>query len=90
MAAVMRSIIRNKFLPDWITWEYYIIETPFVKPKEVGKEKAMAYVKQHGLVEAYHTSDGVIYDTPDGEFLERYKGAGTDPILSMRIDAAWK
>lgn len=90
MAIVMRSAIRNRFLPDMIAWEYYIIETPFAKPKEVGREKAMAYVKDMGLVEAYHTSDGIIYDTPDGEFQRMYKGAGSDPILSRRIDEVWK
>ena len=90
MAIVMRSAIRNRFLPDMIAWEYYIIETPFAKPKEVGREKAMAYVQSHGLVVAYKQPDGTIRDSPDKAFHEKYKGAGTDPLLSRRIDDVWK
>lgn len=38
-----------------------------VKSRRVSKSVALGVIQKLGLVEAYRTIDGEIYDTPDGE-----------------------
>ena len=88
MAIVMKSAVRVRFISDQVTWEYFIIEKP-IKPKRVDKETAMEYIREHGLKEAYRTKDGTIWDTPDQEFRNKYRGMGTDKEGARKIDNAF-
>lgn len=63
-------MISGTFCMEWRVTE--ASRSPFgflsVRHSLVTREKAMAVIRQHGLVKSLKTPDGVLYDTPDGEF----------------------
>lgn len=57
---------------------YEIATTPFKNGKTVSKEEAKSYIREHGLKLAYKDEHGCIWDTPDRQFYEMYKGSMKD------------
>ena len=71
---VIRSRTKEKvsctYLWEWSVHTFHRTMSGelITKNKRIDKHKAQELIKKHGLVEAYKTLDGEIYDTPDREF----------------------
>lgn len=48
--------------------------------KNIDREEALELIRENGLVVAHSDRDGVVYDTPDKLFQERYRGVSI-PII---------
>ena len=57
---------------------YEKVDDPRKKGKEISKEEAKKIVREEGLIVAYKDEDGTIWDTPDNEFYQMYKGVGKE------------
>lgn len=62
-----------------------IVTHPFEMGRVVSKEEAKAFIRENGLVLAYSDENGKIYDTPDKEFLNQFRGYGSDRAKAARI-----
>lgn len=51
---------------------------PRKKGKLLTKDEAKARIKELGLVKVYRDENGVIWDTPDKEFLTAFEGMGDE------------
>lgn len=51
---------------------------PRKKGKILTKDEAKARIKELGLVKVYRDENGVIWDTPDKEFLTAFEGMGDE------------
>lgn len=54
------------------------VSDPRKKGKILSKDEAKARIKELGLVKVYRDENGVIWDTPDKEFLTAFKGMGDE------------
>lgn len=54
------------------------VSDPRKKGKTLTKEEAKARIKELGLVKVYRDENGVIWDTPDKEFLTAFEGVGDE------------
>lgn len=88
MAIVMKSAVRVRFVSDEVAYEYFLVDDP-LKPHRVSKDVAMRYIEKYGLQRAYTTPDGVIWDTPDQVFREKFRGMGSRKEDAREIDKAW-
>ena len=57
---------------------YEKVDDPRKKGRIISKEDAKEMVQNEGLVIAYSDEDGTIWDTPDKEFYQIYKGLGNE------------
>jgi hypothetical protein len=54
------------------------VSDPRKKGKILSKDEAKARIKELGLVKVYRDENGVIWDTPDKEFLTAFEGIGDE------------
>ena len=54
------------------------VTDPRKKGKTLSKEEAKARIKDLGLVKVYRDEHGVLWDTPDKEFLTAFEGIGDE------------
>ena len=54
------------------------VPDPRKKGKILTKDEAKARIKELGLVKVYSDENGVIWDTPDKEFLTAFEGIGNE------------
>lgn len=54
------------------------VSDPRKKGKILSKDDAKARIKELGLVKVYRDENGVIWDTPDKEFLTAFEGIGNE------------
>ena len=54
------------------------VSDPRKKGKILTKDEAKARIKELGLVKVYRDENGVIWDTPDKEFLTAFEGIGDE------------
>ena len=54
------------------------VADPRKKGKILSKDEAKARIKELGLVKVYRDENGVIWDTPDKEFLTAFEGMGDE------------
>lgn len=54
------------------------VSDPRKKGKILTKDEAKARIKELGLVKVYRDENGVIWDTPDKEFLTAFEGMGDE------------
>lgn len=52
------------------------VTDPRKKGKVLSKDEAKNRIKELGLVKVYRDENGVIWDTPDKEFLTAFEGIG--------------
>lgn len=57
---------------------YEKVKDPRKKGKVIDKDEAKRLIKQNGLVVAYRGEDGTIWDTPNGDFYESFKGTSNE------------
>lgn len=81
----MRSLVTSK-VGRICGYEYLIVRAPDRKPEEIDRATARQYIEDHGLVLAYQDKYGKVWDTPDQEFREKYKGWGSNPQKAAIID----
>lgn len=71
---VMHSITKEKISGtccyEWSVTEAHRIRSGelYMRSMLVKRSKALQVIEKHGLVEAYSTREGTIYDTPEGDF----------------------
>lgn len=83
MGIVLKASVKEK-ISGSVFWEWFIIEN-LGERVEVTREEAMDYVRKNGLVVMYETSEGKIWDTPDGAFQEKHKGE-----FKGKIEKLWE
>lgn len=54
------------------------VTDPRKKGKILSKDEAKAKIKELGLVKVCHNKNGVIWDTPNKEFLTAFEGIGDE------------
>lgn len=54
------------------------VSDPRKKGKILTKDEAKTRIKELGLVKVYRDENGVIWDTPDKEFLTAFEGIGNE------------
>lgn len=57
---------------------YEEVEDPRRLGQRIQKDEAKKRIKELGLVMAYADEDGMIWDTPQRDFYETYKGLGKE------------
>ena len=57
---------------------FEVVAHPKKLGKIVSKDEAKRIIKEEGLVVAYNDDNGVLWDTPDREFYEEFKGIGKE------------
>lgn len=57
---------------------YEEVEDPRKMGKKLQKDEARRRIKELGLIMVYNDEDGAIWDTPDREFYEEFKGIGKE------------
>lgn len=83
MGIVLKASVQER-ITGTIFWEWFIIEN-LEEKVEVTKEEALDYIERNGLVVAYETREGKVWDTPDGEFQRRNKGK-----FNGKIERLWE
>lgn len=54
------------------------VSDPRKKGKILSKDEAKARIKELGLVKVHSDENGIIWDTPDKDFLTAFKGIGDE------------
>lgn len=75
MAAIIKYYIKSIGMVN-VAFEEVV--DPRKKGKILSKEDAKERIRELGLVKVYSDENGVIWDTPNKEFLATYEGIGKD------------
>lgn len=88
---VMRSVVRNPFIADALSYEYHIVRNPLSDTiYEVTKDVAWEYIERNGLVKSHTLKGcGVVYDTPDKRFQQIFSGLMTDKKAKSSLELIW-
>lgn len=81
---IMKAKISN-IINEMISWEYYLVKNPGQR-KAISRENALNLISERGLVEALRNSDGVIWDTPDRAFKNKYAIEADKKINDMDVE----
>lgn len=54
------------------------VSDPHKKGKILSNDEAKARIKELGLVKAYQDENGIIWDTPEMDFFNSFKGVGNE------------
>lgn len=87
VAIVMRSRTVSK-VDGSCGWEWRIVTDPLGHVDRdirlVDRAEALAFIRGNGLVEAFESGDGTVWDSPDGSFRARYRGVFSSPDARVR------
>lgn len=88
---VMRSVVRNPFITDAVSYEYHIVRDPLSEiVYQTTNEVAWKYIEEHGLVKTHSLKGcGVIYDSPDKRFQQIFGGILGEKNASSSFNLIW-
>ena len=55
-------------------WQYEEIKTPEKVGKLLSREEALKRIEEQDMIQVFTSPFGVVYDTPDKPFWEKYEG----------------